>query len=67
MLEILVRVDAPAHMAQAVKECLCMRLETYGDTRTVSVRVVDGELSGPERPGAPTRYYQERIPTTGGR
>ena len=67
MLEILVRVDAPAYMTQAVKECLCMRLETYGDTRTVSVRVVDGEPFRSERPEAPTRYYQERISMTGGR
>ena len=61
------RVDAPAYMTQAVKECLCMRLETYGDTRAVSVRIVDGELSGPEWPDAPTRYHQERIAMTGGR
>lgn len=63
MLEAILRVDVPGHMAQAVKECLCMTLEAYGDVRAISVRAVDGVSY---RPDAPTQYYQERIPMTGG-
>ena len=58
MLEVTLRVNAPDHMAQTVKESLCMTLEPYGDVRAVSVRALGDE---------PERYVQERIPMTGGR
>lgn len=38
MLTITIEVDAPAGMAQGVKEHLAMCLEGYGDTRVVSIR-----------------------------
>lgn len=37
MLIITIEVNAPAGMAQAVKENLAMLLERYGDTRVVKV------------------------------
>ena len=37
MLTITVRVDAPAGMAQGVKEALGMYLEQFGDARVTSV------------------------------
>lgn len=37
MLTVVIEVDAPAGMAQAVKEDLAMLLERYGDTRVVKV------------------------------
>lgn len=37
MLTITVRVDAPAGMAQGVKEALGMYLERFGDAKVVSV------------------------------
>ena len=39
MLTVVIEVDAPAGMAQAVKEDLAMLLERYGDTRVVKVEV----------------------------
>lgn len=38
MLTVIIEVDAPVGMAQAVKEDLAMLLERYGDTRVVEVR-----------------------------
>lgn len=35
---MVIRVDAPEGMAQAVKEHLAMCLEPYGDTRVVEIR-----------------------------
>lgn len=40
MLVITIEVNAPAGMAQAVKESLAMLLERYGDTRVVKVEAV---------------------------
>lgn len=39
MLTITIEVNAPAGMAQAVKEDLAMLVERYGDTRVVKVEV----------------------------
>lgn len=44
MLRVTIEVDAPLGMAQGVKEQLAMLLETWGDTRVVSV-----EERGPEQ------------------
>ena len=38
MLTITVQVNAPAELAQGVKEDLAMYLERYGDARVVEVR-----------------------------
>lgn len=38
---IVVKVNAPMHMAQGIKETLAMQLERYGDTRVVEVRAED--------------------------
>lgn len=38
---IVVKVNAPMHMAQGIKEALAMQLERYGDTRVVEVRSED--------------------------
>lgn len=38
MLTITVEVNAPAHMAQGMKERIAMDLERYGDVRVVSVK-----------------------------
>ena len=37
MLRITLEVDAPAEVAQGVKEQIAMELETYGDVRVVKV------------------------------
>lgn len=37
MIVVVMEVNAPGSMAQAVKEQLAMLLERYGDTRVVSV------------------------------
>lgn len=42
MLTITIEVNAPAGMAQAVKEDLAMLCERYGDTRVVEVEAADG-------------------------
>lgn len=44
MLRVTIEVDAPLGAAQGVKEQLAMLLETWGDTRVVSV-----EERGPEQ------------------
>ena len=44
MLRVTIEVDAPLGTAQGVKEQLAMLLETWGDTRVVSV-----EERGPEQ------------------
>ena len=41
MIIVTIEVDAPAGMAQAIKEALAMDLEKYGDTRVVSVEEVE--------------------------
>lgn len=38
MLTITIQVNAPAELAQGVKEDLAMYLERYGDARIVEVR-----------------------------
>ena len=38
MLTIIIQVDAPPGMAQAVKEHLAMELERFGDTKVVAIR-----------------------------
>jgi len=40
MLIITIRVDAPAGMAQGIKESLAMHLEQYGDVKVVEVKEV---------------------------
>lgn len=35
---IVIKVDAPLHMAQGIKETLAMQLEKYGDTRVLEIR-----------------------------
>ena len=35
---ITVKVDAPLHMAQGIKEALAMQLERYGDTKVLEIR-----------------------------
>lgn len=35
---ITIKVDAPLHMAQGIKETLAMYLEKYGDTRVLDIR-----------------------------
>lgn len=37
MIVVVMEVNAPGNMAQAVKESLAMLVERYGDTRVVSV------------------------------
>lgn len=46
MLRVVVEVDAPAGMAQAVKEQLAMDLERFGDTRVVAVEEIEYEQKG---------------------
>jgi hypothetical protein len=43
MLRITIDVNAPAGMAQAVKESLAMLVERYGDTKVVKVEVLGHE------------------------
>lgn len=38
MLTITIEVNAPAAMAQGVKEQIAMELEKFGDVRVVSIR-----------------------------
>lgn len=38
---ITIKVDAPLHMAQGIKETLAMLLERYGDAKVVSIRADD--------------------------
>lgn len=40
MLIITIRVDAPAGMAQGVKESLAMFLERYGDSKVIGIKEV---------------------------
>ena len=35
---IVVKVNAPMHMAQGIKEALAMQLERYGDAKVLEVR-----------------------------
>lgn len=35
---IVIKVDAPLHMAQGIKETLAMQLERFGDTRVIEIR-----------------------------
>jgi hypothetical protein len=35
---ITIKVDAPLHMAQGIKETLAMELEKYGDTKVLEIR-----------------------------
>ena len=35
---ITIKVDAPLHMAQGIKEAIAMQLEKYGDTRVLEIR-----------------------------
>ena len=35
---IVLQVNAPMHMAQAVKETLAMTVERYGDTKVIEIR-----------------------------
>lgn len=35
---IILRVKAPMHMAQAVKESIAMHLERFGDTKVLQIR-----------------------------
>lgn len=43
MLEIVLRVDAPAGQAIGIKEAIAVDLEQYGDVRVVSVRELETE------------------------
>lgn len=43
MLTVTICVNAPLGMAQAVKECLAMELERFGDCRVVDVRETQNE------------------------
>lgn len=46
MLRVTIEVDAPVGLSLAVKEQLAMQVEQYGDTRVVSVVVVEEDQSG---------------------
>lgn len=35
---IVIKVDAPLHMAQGIKETLAMQLEKFGDTKVIEIR-----------------------------
>lgn len=35
---IILKVDAPLHMAQGVKETLAMYMEKFGDTKVLEIR-----------------------------
>ena len=35
---IVIKVDAPLHMAQGIKETLAMQIEKFGDTKVLEIR-----------------------------
>lgn len=35
---IVIKVDAPLHMAQGIKESLAMQLERFGDAKVLAIR-----------------------------
>jgi hypothetical protein len=35
---VVIKVDAPLHMAQGIKETLAMQLERFGDTKVLAIR-----------------------------